>query len=346
MNVALTGATGAVGSYLAHQLILQGRSLALIGRGPNFQNRAKERIGVWGEVDSWDRVRFLEWGETGNLQCDGVSCLIHSAADTDLSFRNAEARVETNLGLLDRALALCDRWKIPRFDLISTAYVCGNKVAPIPEERHRHTEGFRNPYEESKWLCEERLFEWSGRCPRVRVIHRPSLILPPVSHAKGNTPRAFARLFEKLRLLPGRTQGRSLSVSIPHDARMGFVSLVGFAEDFLNIVDRPIEEGCEIFQYSSGEAPPIREWVYWLRHSIPNLEVNLRETCPLGRRILGELEPYLRGEFVFDQSNLETFLGQTPRSQCPIAPDFLRGLLDRLIETADFPRPQLAEVER
>lgn len=345
MNLALTGATGAVGSYLAHRLILQGRSLALIGRGPNFEDRAKERIGAWGAVGSWDRAHFWDWDQIPDFEFESVSCLIHSAADTDLSHRNSEMLVKTNLGLLDRALALCDRWRIPRIDFLSSAYVCGNKTGLIPEERHRSTDGFRNPYEASKWLSEDRLFEWSGRCPRVRVIHRPSLILPPVSHAKGNTPRAFARLFEKLRLLSGRVQERSLSVSIPCDARVGFVPLTGFAEDFLNLVDHPIEEGCEVFQYSSGEAPPIREWVYWLRRSIPNLEVNLRKTCPLGRRILGELEPYLRGEFVFDQSNLETFLGQPPQSQCPIDPDFLRGLLDRLIETTDFPRPHFAEVQ-
>lgn len=345
MNLALTGATGAVGSYLAHRLMLQGRSLALVGRGPNFEDRARERIRAWGAVGSWDRAHFWDWDQTPDFEFDGVSCFIHSAADTDLSLRNSRTRVETNLGLLDLALALCERWRIPRIDFISTAYVCGNRIGSIPEERHRSTDGFRNPYEESKWLCEERLF--AGKCdfPRLRIIHRPSLILPPVSHAKGNTPRAFARLFEKLRFLSHRTHGKDLSVSIPNNGRIGFVALTAFAEDFLTLLDQEIPDGSEIFQYSSDNAPSILEWISWLRESIPQLEVNLRETCPLGKRILGELEPYLQGDFVFDQSSLEAHLGGKSSSRQPIAADFLRGLIDQLIEPTDLSQFRCVEIE-
>lgn len=345
MNMALTGATGAVGSYLAHRLMLQGRSLALIGRGPIFEDRARDRIGAWGAATSLDRAHFLEWDRTPEFEFEGASCLIHAAADTNLSCRNGEARVKTNLDLLNRALALCERWRIPRIDFISSAYVCGNKTGLIPEERHRSTDGFRNPYEESKWLCEERLFAWNGDHPRLRVVHRPSLILPPASHAKRNTPRAFARLFEKLRLLSHRTQAKNFSVSIPNHGRIGFVALTAFAEDFLNLLDRKIPDGSQVFQYSSDNAPSILEWISWLRESIPQLEVNIRGTCPLGKRILGELEPYLQGEFVFEHLKLEAHLGGRSTSRQPISADFLRGLIDQLIEASDLSQFQRLEVE-
>jgi nucleoside-diphosphate-sugar epimerase len=331
MTVAITGGTGLVGSYLAYRLTREGRNLVLIGRGPDFEYRAKKRITVWGPVEDWDLVRFRGWNPTSAI--DGVSRLIHAAADTNLSPKSARGQVEANLELLDRALVLCDRWKIPRLDFISTAYVCGNRVGNIPEERHLSPGGFRNPYEKSKWLCEEKVFDLECRFPQTRFIHRPSLILPPLSQATGNTPRAFARLFEKLRFLSHRNRGGNLSVSIPSTARIGFVPLTAFAEDFLNILDRGPLGGPSIFHYTSRETPAIQTWTAWLSDWIPNLKIDLRETCPLGKRILGELEPYIEGDFSFSHSNLEKALGGRALSPLAIAEDYFRGLLDCLVET-------------
>jgi nucleoside-diphosphate-sugar epimerase len=343
MSLVITGATGTVGSYLSFRLMQSREPLLLLGRGPDFARRAKRRIEAWGEIPAGIQVRFQEWeGNPDSLELlvDNPTHLIHAAADTNLSHKEP---VQTNLDLLESALDLCREWRIPRIDFLSTAYVCGTAVGPVPEVRHEFPVGFRNPYEESKWRCEERLCARTSRFPDVRVIHRPSLILPPIHQAKGNTPRAFVRLFEKLKFLSSRNPSNELSISIPPNTKIGFVSLIGFAEDFLEVLRMDLGRGTQIYHYSSRESPAITDWIDWVRETVPELRVRTRETCPMGSRVLGDLEPYLRGHFVFDQSNLERTLGMKPESQFPISEDFFRDLIHRLLETYG---PQTAEVKR
>ncbi|MCA9410008.1 MAG: SDR family oxidoreductase [Candidatus Omnitrophica bacterium] len=348
MSIVLTGSTGTVGSYLAYRLLRQGRPLVLVGRGADFQARAKARIESWGPLLTWRQVRFLDWAEVQSSfekQDFSPSHLVHSAADTNLSLKTAKNQVQTNLDLLDRALHLCRLWEIPRIDFLSSAYACGSHRGPIPESRLPRPEFFRNPYEESKWECEERIFGLDSEFPRTRVIHRPSLILPPILHIKGNAPRAFGRLFEKLRFLSHRTRSGDLSVSIPLGGRIGFVSLIAFIDDFLSVMDQDMGLATHVFHYTSSESPSISTWTDWIRESIPDLRVQIRPTCPAGKRILGELEPYLRNDFVFEQSKLSRLTGKNVSSSSPLTEKYFRALIHGLLSSTGSVQNRAVEVE-
>ncbi len=61
-----------------------------------------------------------------------------------------------------------------RYNYISTCYVAGKRSGPIRETELRHTAGFRNFYEESKYLAEVDVDALKSEMPIT--IHRPSVV--------------------------------------------------------------------------------------------------------------------------------------------------------------------------
>jgi nucleoside-diphosphate-sugar epimerase len=331
----ITGATGVVGSYLAHSLVRRGTPVFLVGRGPDFPDRAKRRVSAWGPVPSWEQVAFVDWSEGSfhqRVERWNPTQAIHAAAETSLGATANPKIVSTNLDLLVQMMDLCQQLELSRIDFISTAYTCGSQTGRIRETRNVGRSAFRNPYEESKWRCEELLFSDSKRFPITRIIHRPSLILPPAVYARQATPKALVRVFERLRALSHQEEDIRCSVDIRPDASPGFVHLTGFAVDAIEIFQKQFEEGASIFQYSSREIPPIFSWFDWIMAAIPKLQIAIGKTCELGERVLGDLAPYLQDRFDFDASELAEELGRTPYSSLPLSESYFRQLIGSLLK--------------
>jgi thioester reductase-like protein len=64
--------------------------------------------------------------------------------------------------------------KLRRYNYISTCYVAGKRVGSILETELRHNAGFRNFYEESKYLAEVEVDALKSELPIT--IHRPSVV--------------------------------------------------------------------------------------------------------------------------------------------------------------------------
>jgi thioester reductase-like protein len=188
-SVLLTGATGLLGQYLLYDLLAKAHPVAVLVRD-SWHGLATERISQI--VALWSdhfRRRFptpvVLAGELGapglgltyaDKLWIGRHCrtVIHSAAN--LSFRESpdgepwRTNVEGTRGLL----ALCCNVGLSEWHQVSTAFVCGRRAGIIAESDADQSQGFQNPYEESKWQAEQLV----KATPGIRAtIFRPSVIV-------------------------------------------------------------------------------------------------------------------------------------------------------------------------
>jgi thioester reductase-like protein len=186
----LTGATGLVGRYLVRDLTLAGNRLALIVR-PSQKQRAVER--VESILQMWEKQLGAPLNRPVCLEGDvseeglGLSrasrdwiarhcdALLHNAAV--LTFHGADRTREpwrTNVGGTRHVLEVCRRLRINDLHYVSTAYVCGLREGMVKENELDEGQGFRNDYEESKFLA-EKLVRDADFLDKL-TVYRPAVI--------------------------------------------------------------------------------------------------------------------------------------------------------------------------
>ena len=107
-----------------------------------------------------------------------VDRVLHAAASVSFELGLVESRginvrgTQHMLGFADRAQ---QRGGVERFTYVSTAYVAGTHRGDFSEQDYDVGQGFRNPYERSKWESEGIVREASSRLP-VQIV-RPSIIV-------------------------------------------------------------------------------------------------------------------------------------------------------------------------
>jgi thioester reductase-like protein len=186
----LTGATGLVGRYLVRDLTLAGNRLALVVR-PSQKQRAVERVEsilqMWekqlgapltrpvcleGDVSEEGlglRQASRDWIAE---HCDSV---LHNAAV--LTFHGADRTRDpwrTNVGGTRHVLEVCRQLQIKDLHYVSTAYVSGLREGTVMEDELDEGQGFRNDYEESKFLA-EKLVRDADFLDKL-TVYRPAVI--------------------------------------------------------------------------------------------------------------------------------------------------------------------------
>ena len=186
----LTGASGLVGRYLTRDLLASGKRLAVLARS-NRRMSAHDRIELL--LQRWEQKLGYSLPRPIVLEGDvsqpnlGLSTddqrwisrhctgLIHNAAV--VKFEPAEQDQEpwrTNLQGTRHALDLARRTGLRELHYVSTAYVCGNRSGVVREDELDCGQGFRNSYEESKFLAERAVMDSSGFS--CKTVYRPSII--------------------------------------------------------------------------------------------------------------------------------------------------------------------------
>ena len=188
-SVLLTGATGLLGQYLLHDLLLKANPVAVLVRDSR-EARAAERIAqivaFWSErLGRKLPTPIVLNGDLGQVGLGltvadrcwlGQHCqtVLHSAAN--LSFRETPEGEpwRTNLEGTKSLLALCRDVGLSAWHQVSTAFVCGRRAGIIAEEGRENGQGFHNPYEESKYQAEQLV----RATPGIRAtIYRPAVIV-------------------------------------------------------------------------------------------------------------------------------------------------------------------------
>ncbi|HYH87483.1 MAG TPA: SDR family oxidoreductase [Pyrinomonadaceae bacterium] len=184
-TIFLTGFPGFIAGRLVERLASEGARFLLLVQ-PAFVERAHADIArlVENTGAPASRFRVLEGDITredlGLAPADleaaraETTALFHLAAIYDLGVRRDLAeRVNVegtrNVNRLARSIK-----KLRRYHYVSTCYVAGKRTGVILESELRHTAGFRNHYEETKYLAELEVDALKSELPVT--IHRPAVV--------------------------------------------------------------------------------------------------------------------------------------------------------------------------
>jgi len=186
--IALTGATGFLGSHLMAGMISLGYKIIIFGR-PAKNESLKERIFrllKWFGLDSMsDQVTCIDTdlsqenlgisaGEYSRL-CSVVDSVIHCASDTSFSENKREKVMAANINNLKGILEFSKNAHINFFHYISTAYVAGAGVKYC-RETLSEAKTFTNVYEESKAEAEKIISRFCDKNSICLSIIRPSIV--------------------------------------------------------------------------------------------------------------------------------------------------------------------------
>ena len=215
-SLLVTGATGLLGSYLVRDLLLDGRSLAVVVRRSRKQSaaaRVEEIVVHWEEMlgKTLPRPTVLEGDLTRplcGLDADarrwvGEHCdeLLNNAAS--LTFRGPDRDAEpwrTNVTGTTQVLALARETGLRHFHHVSTAYVCGLRSGVVQEDELDVGQTFGNDYERTKVEGEKLVHAAAasaGGFLETVTVYRPSII---VGDSTTGWTSTYHGLFAGLRL--------------------------------------------------------------------------------------------------------------------------------------------------
>ena len=184
MKILLTGATGFLGTELYSRLRAAGHEVWGLSRhGPDLV----------GDITKW---------HFGLRTLPQVDLLLHCAAVITLSPSHAElvnvVNTRATLSIINYCLERGPggRPQVPHLAYISTAYVCGDWRGEWDEGDLHNDQGFKNPYEESKYLAEAYIRQFSLRTfgPTIRSsVFRPGIIVGRSADGKATAFDGFYR---------------------------------------------------------------------------------------------------------------------------------------------------------
>jgi thioester reductase-like protein len=261
--VLLTGATGFVGmEVLARFLERSDRELVALVRARDDAEagaRLRETIGLlYGDEGAYeDRVTAvaadierdslgLADDRRGEL-AERVGDVVHAAASVSFSLPLDDSRRINVTGtehMLDFAHDAAAAGGLDRFCYVSTAYVAGTHEGEFREDQLDVGQGFRNPYEQSKFEAERLVREHADRLP-VQIV-RPSIV---VGERSSGWTASFNVLYSPLKAfargsLPALPARRSSPVDV--------VPIDYVADAIFAIATGPVEEPPETFQLVAG----------------------------------------------------------------------------------------------
>jgi thioester reductase-like protein len=201
-DVLLTGATGFVGQELLGRLLDRGdrHVHALVRAGDDRDAAARlpehEHLSAW--AGDLERPGLGLDGARADALTERVSTVIHCAASVSFSLGLEESR-RVNVAGSGRMAELAERCAsrgdgLERFSYVSTAYVAGAHRGEFTEDCLDVGQGFRNPYERSKYEAELLLRERAAGLP-LQVL-RPSIV---VGDSRTGWTSSFNVLYPPLR---------------------------------------------------------------------------------------------------------------------------------------------------
>ncbi len=186
-TIFLTGFPGFIAARLVARLAAdEPRALFLLLVQPAFAARADTEIARLAAETGASASRFrvllgditeehlgLAGTELASARAE-TTTLFHLAAIYDLGVRRDAAmkvNVEGTRRVNEFARSLVH---LQRYHYVSTCYVAGRRTGLIREDELRHEAGFRNYYEETKYLAELEVEALKAELPVT--IHRPSVV--------------------------------------------------------------------------------------------------------------------------------------------------------------------------
>ena len=187
-TIALTGATGFLGSHLMASILTNGYGIIVLGRSSKeetLSQRISKLLHWFGIENLKDRVTCIEADLSQNnlginneeyaRLCSAVGSVIHCASDTSFSENKREKVMAANINNLQGILEFSRKAKVDFFHYISTAYVAGSGITYCNEVLST-SKTFTNVYEESKAAAEKIISEFCHKNDIKLSIIRPSIV--------------------------------------------------------------------------------------------------------------------------------------------------------------------------
>ena len=187
-TIALTGATGFLGSHLMASLLSKGYNVVVFGRpakNETLMERITRLLQWFGVENRSDQVLCVD----ADLSCDhlgiengeylrlssAVGSVIHCASDTSFSESKREKVMAANINNLKGIMEFSKKANVSFFHYISTAYVAGTGAINC-KEILSSSKTFTNVYEESKAAAENIISEFCEKNSINLSIIRPSIV--------------------------------------------------------------------------------------------------------------------------------------------------------------------------
>jgi nucleoside-diphosphate-sugar epimerase len=187
-TVALTGATGFLGSHLMASMLTKGYRIVVLGRSSKDETLIERILKLlhWFGIERFtDRVTCVDADLSQNnlgiddaeysRLCSVVGSVIHCASDTSFSENKREKVIAANINNLNGILEFSAKAKVDFFHYISTAYVAGTGNNYCYEILSA-SKTFTNVYEESKAAAEKIISEFCHKNNINLSIIRPSIV--------------------------------------------------------------------------------------------------------------------------------------------------------------------------
>jgi len=321
-SIAVTGATGLLGSYLVDAALAgtPGLRAMLLVRKPGDAH-ADTALGrltrKYGQ-----RIRLL----AGSLEAavrapasheplfTASQGLWHCAANTQLGPETSPGalrriNVEATCRLLECHRAYAARTGVSPFYHVSTAYVAGCREGRVREDELDTGQAFHNAYEQSKADAEAAVRATAGL---PAVIYRPSLVVSPLpGRGRPQVPDLFARaVVLALRL------GEELVLRYPPEAAINLVDAAWVARVMWRLRSAAAVPP-PVFHLTADHALTLGEILAAGARHTPSFRHRFEPGCPpdrlppVSRRLdqtLGKLSGYLHQDIHFDKDNLRAHL--------------------------------------
>jgi len=343
-TIFLTGFPGFIAGRLVERLAREGASFLLLVQ-PAFMERARTEVARLSEKTGAPprSFRVLEGDITredlglsaSDLEAarSEATVLFHLAAVYDLAVAREvglRVNVEGTRNVNRFALSLP---KLKRYHYVSTCYVAGRRTGLILETELRHDAGFRNFYEETKYLAELEVEALKNDLPVT--IHRPSVVCGDSRTGETAKYDGVYYLINYLRIWPGAF---SLANIGNRDVRLNVVP-VDFVVEAMAALAADDDAAGETVQLADPDPLTTEELFDIISRNLAGREslvtlpapvVQATLNIPLNEKVTGLPRvgvPYFFLKQTYDTTRSTALLA--PRGvRCPRFPDYVPNLID------------------
>lgn len=342
-TIFITGFPGFIAGRLVERLAREGARFRLLVQ-PAFVERARVDIARIAEATGTAAESFhiiegdITREDLGLSQQDAeesrakATAVFHLAAVYDLAVtRDTAVRVNVegtrNVNRFAKSVK-----HLRRYNYVSTCYVAGKRTGLILENELRHNAGFRNYYEETKYLAEVEVDELKNELPVT--IHRPSVVCGDSRTGETAKYDGVYYLINYLRMWPGALTLANIG---NRDVRLNVIpvdfaveAMTALASDeravgaTVQIADPAPLTTQELFDSVSKNLAGRRSLL-----TIPASLVHTSLNLPLAEKISGLPRvgvPYFFLKQTYDTTRARELL-EPKGVRCPSFPDYVKALV-------------------